>query len=732
MYFQIVILLLTMTYNFYFLYSTKFKKTVILFSLWVFSTEIMFLISSISLNISQSTVAILYEIRLVMFVSIIMCFLFLIFVDSFPDGKKILSIKYTILISFFAIVLGTLTLTPLMFYSIKIINGNVIPAFFPTLYIFPLYFVMTLFKGLYLLYKKYKSSYFNNKIILKIFLYSFSLLILFTLISNFLLPIFFKYSDLMQLGNLSVLFFFIITSYTVIRHRLFDIYFAIRNFTIYSFAFISIYILFILLFYILRVTVIDENLLIYSAIIDLVSLISIPSVIRLSTIIMDKIFFKRAISQKIEIENLNRKINEIRTLDEIYKYIPLEISRLFGFYKIEIINDSDYRFLILSKFFNNNNNNNRNILFFTEDDYTKYSNITSEKDLTAIYPFIINNEVKSLLLIYNKITKEPIYSNEVSILEDILNRVYILIVNAYLYEDIKSFNEKLQDKIRNATLKLTARNIKLKHTLKHEREVLRLERDMLDIMGHELRSPATVIKLATYMLEGDIGANPSTGKNISRIKDSVERQLKLINLYIDIAKFDNKRLNLTLSQIHLDRMLETSVEDHMVEAMEKSEIKLSYEKPVTSIPILIADYTRIREVIDNLISNAIKYTSNGLVTVGCSIDGSYVKAYVRDTGEGISDEDIKNELFQKFHRIVNKSDNESEEKIIVRPGGSGLGLYISKGIIELHNGNIWAESKLHVGSTFFFSLPIPSKDEILKYPETPVIQNRNPNLFKNM
>jgi signal transduction histidine kinase len=123
-----------------------------------------------------------------------------------------------------------------------------------------------------------------------------------------------------------------------------------------------------------------------------------------------------------------------------------------------------------------------------------------------------------------------------------------------------------------------------------------------------------------------------------------------------------------------------------------------------------ADPDRLREVITNLFDNSVKYTESGKVTIGVTANNDVVQFYIKDTGHGIPAEDIPH-LFQKFYRV----DNSATRTI----GGTGLGLFICRKIIELYSGHIWVESELGKGSTFFVNLPRISsqKAEMMKAAE---------------
>ena len=122
--------------------------------------------------------------------------------------------------------------------------------------------------------------------------------------------------------------------------------------------------------------------------------------------------------------------------------------------------------------------------------------------------------------------------------------------------------------------------------------------------------------------------------------------------------------------------------------------------------MIVADRAKIEEVIGNLITNAIKYSEHGTIEISTEKMDKEIIVHVKDEGTGIQQEDIPG-LFQKFHRLHNYIGNPSDpQHLLVRPGGTGLGLYVVKGIIEKHGGKVWVESEVGKGSTFSFSLPI--------------------------
>src|SRR3546814_143013 len=119
-------------------------------------------------------------------------------------------------------------------------------------------------------------------------------------------------------------------------------------------------------------------------------------------------------------------------------------------------------------------------------------------------------------------------------------------------------------------------------------------------------------------------------------------------------------------------------------------------KTIRPLYYVFVDADRMREVVTNLFDNAVKYTAEGKISIGLTGNDSVVQLYIKDTGPGIPREDVGH-LFQKFYRV----DNSATRTI----GGTGLGLFISRKIVELYNGKVWVESEVGQGSTFYINIP---------------------------
>jgi signal transduction histidine kinase len=163
---------------------------------------------------------------------------------------------------------------------------------------------------------------------------------------------------------------------------------------------------------------------------------------------------------------------------------------------------------------------------------------------------------------------------------------------------------------------------------------------------------------------------------------------QLVQNVLDLARIDNNSFTLSREQVNLGELVYSIVEDFNGQMDDGRGKKIAYE--TVDVPVNV-DRVRVTQVLSNILNNAIKFTKEGQITVAVKKDASSAVVSVRDSGKGI-DAGIMPKLFQKF---ATKSE-----------GGTGLGLYISKNIVEAHGGRIWAENNPSGGATFYFSLPL--------------------------
>lgn len=222
--------------------------------------------------------------------------------------------------------------------------------------------------------------------------------------------------------------------------------------------------------------------------------------------------------------------------------------------------------------------------------------------------------------------------------------------------------------------------------------------EFLSIASHQLRTPLSGIKgYLSMMIEGDFGKFSKEQQDVLiRVYKEVERLIRLVQVFLNVSRIESGRLKIDKIQGDLRDLVDTVIKEMLPAATEKG-LELEYNRP--NKPLLIsADFDKLKDVVVNLVDNAIKYTKLGDIQVKTYKKVNKVYIEVKDTGVGIDQAEVNN-LFSKFTRAKGIAQ--------VDASGSGLGLFIAKKIIEGHNGRIWAESQgLGKGSIFKIELPL--------------------------
>ncbi len=223
-------------------------------------------------------------------------------------------------------------------------------------------------------------------------------------------------------------------------------------------------------------------------------------------------------------------------------------------------------------------------------------------------------------------------------------------------------------------------------------------------MSHEIRTPMNAIVGFSDLLTRPGMSEEKLKKYVGIIKRNSRSLLSLINDIIDISKIELEQINLEKIGFSLNTMMEDVYENFISyqQQYERNHIQLIYEKYSDNDIDLFSDLTRVKQVLTNLVGNALKFTEEGSVRFGYTIENNFIKFYVIDTGIGI-EEDKLEVIFDRFR--------QADSSMTRKYGGTGLGLAISKALVELLGGKIWIQSKLKEGSEFYFTIPLVSPEE---------------------
>lgn len=235
--------------------------------------------------------------------------------------------------------------------------------------------------------------------------------------------------------------------------------------------------------------------------------------------------------------------------------------------------------------------------------------------------------------------------------------------------------------------------------LKKLKEVDKLKDDFISIASHELKTPLTVIANYSYLLwqkQALISTDEKAKTYIERILETAKRLKTLVEDILDVSRIEQKRINLNLADEDLRVVIQEVVGEFSPQAAEKG-LQLVYNPPAQPI-VVYCDKDKMKQIFLNLIGNALKYTLSGSVAIyhGFEQKGK-IRTFVKDTGTGMSAEGLK-KLFSKFTRLYNEKTKDVP--------GTGLGLWLTKNLVEMMNGTISAQSIENEGSQFEVSFPL--------------------------
>jgi signal transduction histidine kinase len=312
-----------------------------------------------------------------------------------------------------------------------------------------------------------------------------------------------------------------------------------------------------------------------------------------------------------------------------------------------------------------------------------------------------------LLHLGSKTNLKPYGDSDLQFLEKLRVEAAIALSNALLYDqvmrlnlELTDLNAQLEEKVRARTAELEAANRKLTESNRFIAEADRAKTQFLANISHELRTPLNAIIGFSKLLLKEIDG-PLTEKqreDLEAVHHSGTHLLGLISDLLDLSKIEAGKMELAREPVDLVEIIRGVMTTAHVLVKEKSvELRMDVNP---DLPRVEGDPMRLRQVILNLVSNAVKFTDIGEVEVRAELRGTYLIVSVRDTGRGIRPED-QPKLFEEFRQL------EGGHK-----EGTGLGLAISKRLVQLHGGEIWAESFPGEGSTFTFSLPLTGTAEV--------------------
>lgn len=326
------------------------------------------------------------------------------------------------------------------------------------------------------------------------------------------------------------------------------------------------------------------------------------------------------------------------------------------------------------------------------------------KPVDEIVRFLDNNNKKISSLEFCPIAKpsedQVIFAKEYIRIQTPKNKTYVSVISSTIKESSAA----------NLGCILTFWDVS------REKQLEEMKIDFVSMAVHELRTPLTTIRGYISLLETEVAKklNSQENQDLQKVKIAAKQLGSLVENLLNVSRIERGVLKLEVEPADMADLVNNVVAEFQDLAKQKK-LKLIYKKPGASLSKAAIDKFRISEVLANLLSNAISFTKEGKVEVTIKQSGNEVITTVADTGPGIPSAAVPN-LFTKFFRVSGVLEKGSK--------GTGLGLFIAKSIVELHQGKIWVDTKLGKGSAFSFSIPVYSeKLKIAKdnYPESKTV-----------
>lgn len=344
------------------------------------------------------------------------------------------------------------------------------------------------------------------------------------------------------------------------------------------------------------------------------------------------------------------------------------------------------------------------------EDWQQVENLPSARSWLGV-PLVHVGEVVGMLSLTRE-TVHPYNEADITLAMGFAVQAAIALENARRFDETHRFNQQMEYEVRQRTRAIQDAYEQLEKLDKNKSE-------FITVVSHELRTPLTIMRGYNQMLlrDPDIQANEMHYSLVSGIQAGTGRMHDIINNMLEVAKIDNKSLKLVTESVDLCALI-SKVCHQFVQDLADRNLTINSDL-LCNLPPVEADPDAMEKVFYHLIMNAIKYTPDGgtisiigklfeTETENVDLPGEGVEIIVQDTGIGI-DPDLQDLIFTKFYQTGEVA-LHSSAKTTFKGGGPGLGLAISKGIVEAHQGKIWAESPGHdegenPGSAFHVVLP---------------------------
>jgi len=583
--------------------------------------------------------------------------------------------------------------------------GHLVTVYFAMIFIACAAIVLVLVYGI-------KKSFGLERSRLNIILWSLIASVAIALITNSIIPVISGSFVLTNIGPIATLIAAAGLTYSIIRHKLFDIRVIIARSVAYIASIVFLSALYTsLAFIVLNATFFKNDKISISqtivfALLAVFLIFTFQPLKKFFDTVSNKLFYRDAYSPQVVIDTVNSTIvNSVdlhKLLEGVAKVIKENLKVAFCNFYIDSNDSVDFHaagtdptIFVEAKWLGIKDylakTTDKSVVFseMTHMD-NKINKITDDLNLEAIIRMSTSGQDVGQVIVGKKQSGNVLSQQDVQILEIIADEVAIAVQNALQFEEISHFNITLQKKVDDATAELKKTNEKL-------RALDEAKDEFISMASHQLRTPLTSVKgYISMLIEGDAGKTTSTQKEfLNQAFLSSQRMVYLIADLLNVSRLKTGKFVIESKPTYLPDVVEGEL-SQLTETAKSRGLEIIYDKP-KSFPSLNLDETKVRQVIMNFADNAIYYTpKGGRITVKLEANKDSIDYTVTDTGIGVPKSE-QHHLFTKFYRAGNARK--------ARPDGTGLGLFMAKKVVVAQGGSIIFKTVEGKGSTFGFSFP---------------------------
>ncbi len=527
-----------------------------------------------------------------------------------------------------------------------------------------------------------------------------------TVVTNLILPVGFSNYDYIQIGLLSVIILVGGFAYAIVKQRLFDIRAVVARSIAYLLLLCTLIVTYAFMTFkigslLFKTSSIPAAQQTYNIIIAMLLAITFHPLQRFFEKITNKLFYRgrydpqrllheitQVLASEIELVKLSHKVRKLLT-----QYMQVSAANIVVLHNGKVLAEGgNYVVSQLEELADELDQIKSRFVVTDELPEGQRKETMVKYGLSILATLRVQHEEKAGYLLLGSKLNGDIFTNEdLRIIKIIAGQLAIAIQNAKAYLEIKRFNKTLQTKISDATKQLRDAN----HSLQ---QLDQIKDEFISIASHQLRTPITVVEgYLANMADGVYGEFNTSQKQAIRL---TQNRLKMMEMLVadmlNVSRIESGRFFIDRGPFDLNKVVPEEIE-HLKLRANELEVQLIYKAPPQPVPVIIADEQKVRQVIVNLIDNALNYSPKGRVVVALDAAAEHVTFTVTDNGIGVSKAD-QAKLFTKFFR--------TEKAKQTRLEGTGLGLYLVKQVIDAHKGAIIFSSQEGRGSTFGFSLSV--------------------------